>query len=118
DLVAYLIQGHAEALQHAGGDALALAHETEQEMLGPNVMVVEAARLVHRQLDHLFGARSQADVARDGAVAAANDELDGAANLIEVDTQVRQNLRRHSLALADESQEEVLCPDVVMVEPL
>ena len=77
DLGAHLLQADAEALQHAGGDALALAHQTQKQMLGADVVVVEAARLVHRQLDHLLGPWSQADLARDGSVAAADDELDG-----------------------------------------
>ena len=58
-----LLEADAEALEHAGGDALALAHEAEQQVLGADVVVVEPARLVDGQLDDLLGARRQADLA-------------------------------------------------------
>ena len=76
DLVADLVQVHAEALEHAGGDALALAHEAQQQVLGADVVVAEPARLVDRQLDHALRARGQPDLTDDGPVAAPDDELD------------------------------------------
>ena len=63
-------------LEHAGGDALALADEAEEQVLGADVVVAEAAGLVDRQLDDALGARRQADLADDRAIAAADDELD------------------------------------------
>ena len=38
-----------ERLEHAGGDALALADEPEQQVLGADVVVAEPARLVDRR---------------------------------------------------------------------
>ena len=105
-------------LEHAGGDALALADEAEQQVLGADVVVVEPARLVDRQLDDLLGARRQADVAGDGAIAAADDELDRAADLVELDAQVAEHLRRDAFALADQAEQQVLGADVVVVEAL
>ena len=63
-LGAHLFQVDAQALQHAGGDAFALADQAQQQVLGADVVVVQATRLVHRQLDHLLGARRQANLAR------------------------------------------------------
>ena len=108
----------AQALEHARGDALALTDEPEQQVLGADVVVVEAPRLVHRQLDHLLGARGQPDVAGDRAVAAADDELDRAAHLVQVDAEIGEDLRRHALALTDEPEQQVLGTDVVVVEAL
>ena len=54
--MADLVQVDAEALEDAGGDALALAHEAEQQVLRADVVVAEAAGLVDRQLDDALGA--------------------------------------------------------------
>ena len=92
-----LLEVDAEALEHAGGDALALADEAEQQVLGADVVVVEAARLVDGELDDLLGARREADLAEHGAVAAPDDELDGGADLVQLDAEVGEHLarRRH-----------------------
>ena len=66
---------YAEAFQHAGGDAFALAHQAEEQVLCADVVVVEPARFVDGQLDDLLGTRRQADLAQDGAIAAYRDAL-------------------------------------------
>ncbi len=118
DLVADLVQVHAQALEHAGGDALALADETQQEMLGTDVVVAQAAGLVDGQLDHPLGAWREADLADHGALATTDDELDRLPHLGELDVHVLQDARGDPLALADESEQQMLGPDVVVVEAL
>ena len=93
DLVADLVQVHAETLEDAGGDALALADEAEQQVLRADVVVAEAARLVDGQLDDALRARRQPDLADDRAVAAADDELDGGAHLRQLDVHVLEDAR-------------------------
>ena len=46
-------------LEHARGDALALAHEAEEQMLRADVVVVEALRLVLSQRQDLASAVSE-----------------------------------------------------------
>ena len=116
--MADLVQVHAQALEHARGDALALAHEAEQQVLGADVVVAQPARLVDRQLDHPFRARGQPDLADDRPVAAPDDELDGGADLGQLDVHVLEHARRDALALPDEPEQQVLGADVVVVEPL
>ena len=116
DFGAHLLEVHAEALEDARGDALALADEAEEQVLGADVVVVQAARLVDRQLDDLLGARREADLAEDRAVAAADDELDGRADLVQLDAEVGEDLGGYAVALADEAEEEVLGADVVVVD--
>jgi hypothetical protein len=87
-------------------------------MLGTDVVVIQPARLVDSELDDLLRARRQADFTQNRPVTAADDELDGRAHLVELDAEVRQHLRRHAVALADEAQQQVLGTDVVMVETL
>ena len=118
DLVADLVEVDAQALEHAGGDALALADEAEEEVLGPDVVVAEAPRLVDGQLDDPLRAGRQPDLTDDRAVAASDDELDGGADLGQLDVHVLEHARRDALALADEAEEEVLGTDVVVVEAL
>ena len=118
DLVADLVEVHAERLQDAGGDALALADEAEQQVLRADVVVAEAAGLVDGELDDALRARRQPDLADDRPVAAADDELDGGPDLGQLDVHVLEDARGDALALADEAEEQVLRADVVVVEPL
>ena len=100
------------------GDALTLADEAEEQVLRADVAVVEAARFVDGQLDDLLGARRQADLADDRLLAAADDELDGGADLVQLDAEVVEYLGGDAIALADEAEEQVLRADVVVVEAL
>ena len=116
--MADLVEVDAEALEDAGGDALALPDEAEQEMLRADVVVAEATRLVDRQLDDPLRPRRQAHLADDGSVAATDDELDGGPDLGQLDVHVLEDARGDTLALADEAEQQVLGADVVVVEPL
>ena len=118
DLVADLVEVDAERLEDAGGDPLALADEAEEQVLRADVVVAEAARLVDRELDDPLGARRQADLADDRAIAATDDELDRRPHLGQLDVHVLEDARGDALALADEAEEQVLRADVVVVEPL
>src|SRR3990172_6259058 len=51
DLVADLVEVHAERFQDAGGDAFALAHESQQQVLRTDVVVTQTPGLVDGQLD-------------------------------------------------------------------
>src|SRR6266700_5884698 len=66
----------AESGQYLGGDALALAEQAEQEVLGADVVVPEGQRLPQRQLQRLLGSRRERDLAPDQALAVADDLLD------------------------------------------
>ena len=87
-------------------------------MLGADVVVAEAARLVDGELDDAFRARREPDLTDDRSIAAADDELDGGPHLGQLDVHVLEDARGDTLALADEAQEQMLRADVVVVEPL
>ena len=78
----------------------------------------EAPGLVDGELDDALGARGQADLADDRAIAAADDELDRRPHLGQLDVHVLEDARGDALALTDEAEEQVLRADVVVVEPL
>ena len=44
--------------EHLGGDALALAHEAEEHVLGADVVVAELQGLAQRQLEDLLRPRA------------------------------------------------------------
>ena len=116
--MADLVQVDAQALQHAGGDALALADQAQQQVLGTDVVMAQPPRLVDGQLDHPLGAGRQADFADDRPVAATDDELDRGADLGQLDVHVLEHAGGHALALTHQAEEQVLGADVVMVEAL
>jgi len=108
---------HAERFEDARGDALAFADETEEQMLGADVAVAELARLVDRQLDDLLRARRERDLARRGRrVAAADDELDRGPDLGELYPERVEDASRDAFALTHQTEQQVLGPDVVVVE--
>ncbi len=116
--MADLVQVDPERLEYAGGDALALPDEAEEQVLGADVVVAESARLVDGQLDDALRARGQAHLADDRPIAATDDELDRRPNLGQFDVHVLEHACRDTLALADQAEEQVLGADVVVVEPL
>src|SRR5207249_10570805 len=45
----------AEGLERAGGDGVAVAHDSSEELLGPDVVVVLPDRFILCQREHAFG---------------------------------------------------------------
>merc|ERR1719199_1623354 len=74
-----------EVLEHAGGDALALAEEAEEKVFSADVVVAELPRLFKRELEDALGAGGEGDLHRDKAGAAADDLLNLDARLLEGD---------------------------------
>ena len=116
DLLAHPVEVGAELDQHLGGDALALADQAEQDVLGADVVVAELQRLAQRQLEHLLGARRERDVPGRRLLALADDLLDLLAHGLQRDAQRLQRLGGDALALVDEAEQDVLGADVVVVE--
>ena len=85
-------------------------------MLGADVVVAQPPGLFNRQLDHALGARRKRDIADDHSLAAADDELNRAANLVQLHAQVLENLRRDAFAFAHQTQQQVFGADVVVVK--
>src|SRR4029079_399933 len=62
DLLAHAAEVGPQLDEHLGGDALALADEAEEDVLGADVVVAELQRFAQRQLEHLLGAGGEGDV--------------------------------------------------------
>src|SRR5665648_464993 len=100
-------------------EALQLGHNyigTEQDVLGADVVVAQLQRLAQGQLEHLLGARGERDVPGGGLLALADDLLDLRTHRIKGDAERLESLGRDTLTLVDESEQDVLGPDVVVVE--
>ena len=116
DLLANPAEVGAELLQDLRGDALALADQPEQDVLGADVVVPELQRLAERQLQDLLRPRRERDVAGGRRLALADDVLDLGADGLERDVHGLERLRGDALALVDQPEQEVLGADVVVVE--
>ena len=87
-------------------------------MLGADVVVPKATRLVNRELNHLLRARRKADLTDDRTLAATDDELHRLPHLGELNVEVLEDLGCDPLPLADKPEKEVLGANVVVVEAL
>src|SRR5438132_1776548 len=78
---AQLVQVDAQRLQHIGGDTIAFPYQPQQQVLGADIVMPHAARLVNGQLDDALGARRQADASKLTALAFADDLSDNLVSL-------------------------------------
>ncbi len=116
DLVADLLGVGVEVEQDPGGDALVLAHEPEQDVLGADVVVAERQRLAQRELQHLLRARRERDLAGGDLVALADDAGDLGAHLLDGDVERLEHARGEALLLAQQAEQQVLRADVVVLQ--
>ena len=116
DLLAHAGQVGAELDEHLGGHALTLTDEAEEDVLGADVVVAELQRFAQRQLEDLLGPRGERDVARRRRTALPDDLFHLAADGLEADVQRLERFGGDAFALVDEAEEDVLGPDVVVVE--
>ncbi len=115
-LLAHPVQVRAELHQDLGCDALTLADQAQQDVLGPDVVVTELQGLAQRELEYLLGARRERYVPGRGLLALADDLLNLLPHRFQADAQRLQSLGRHALALVDQPQQDVLGADVVVVQ--
>jgi hypothetical protein len=119
DLLADLFELEAEVHEHLRGDAVVLTQQAEQQVLGADIVVVEVARLFDGVLDDLLGAGRLGQLAHRDHLGAGLDELlDLEADLAQVDIEVLEDVGPDAGAFLDQPEQDVLGPDVLVVEPL
>ena len=116
DLVADLLRVGVEVEQDPRGDALVLADEAEQDVLGADVVVAEGERFAQRELEHLLRARRERDLAGRDLVALADDPRDLRPHFLHRDVERLEYPRRETLFLAKQAEQDVLGADVVVLE--
>ncbi len=108
---------HVEIAQRLRRDALALADEREQQMLGPDVLMMQDPRLLAREFEDSLRPGRPLRLLHGGAVAPARDVLlNMLADSIEIDGEFPEHRRRHALSLSHYPEEEVLRAKIVVVE--
>ena len=116
DLVADLLGVGVEVEQDARGDALVLADEAEQDVLGADVVVAEAQRLAERELEDLLRTRRERDLPARHLLTGADDAHDLGAHALDGDVEGLEDAGGEALLLAEQTEEDVLGPDVVVLE--
>src|SRR4029079_1453370 len=116
DLVADLLRVGVEVEQDAGGDALVLADEAEQDVLGADVVVAKAQGLAQGELEHLLGARGEGDLAGGDLLARPDDADNLSADALDGDVEGLEDAGGQALLLAQQAEEDVLGADVIVLE--
>ena len=116
DGLAHTVEVGAELLQHLRGDAFAFADQAQQDVLGADVVVAELQRFAERELQDLLGARRERDVTGGSRLALTDDLLDLLTDGLERDVHGLEGLGGDAFALVDQTQQDVLGADVVVVE--
>src|SRR5438270_4666218 len=94
--------------EHLGSDALALADQPEEDVLGADVVVAQLQRLAERQFEDLLGARRERDVPGRRRAALADDLFALLAHGFEADAQRLERLPGDALTYVDETEKAVL----------
>src|SRR4029453_6943875 len=105
-LVANLLGAGVEVEEDACRNALVLAHEPEQDVLGADVVVAERKRLPPGGLEHLLRARRERDLSRRDLVALADDAGDLRPYLLDRDVQRFQHPRGKAFLFAEEAEQD------------
>src|SRR5262249_33881937 len=116
DLVADLLRVGIEVEQDPRCNALVLADEAEQDVLGADVVVAKGERLAQRELEHLLRAGGDGDLAGRALVALANDTRDLRAYLLDRDVERLEDARGKAFLFAEQTKEDVLGADVVVLQ--
>jgi hypothetical protein len=116
DLVADLLGVGVEVEEDAGGDALVLPDQAEQDVLGADVVVPKAERLAEGELEDLLRAGREGNLTGGDLLAGADDAHDLCAHPLDGDVEALEDAGRKALLLAQQTQEDVLRADVVVLE--
>ena len=93
-----------------------LAQQTEQEVLGPDVLVVKRAGLVDRQLDGLSRAGGESDLRLRRVEAEVGGGCSGGQR-VQVDAQSGQRVHRHARAVVQQPEQQMLGDDLAVPQP-
>src|SRR2546421_7397868 len=87
-------------------------------MFSTNIVMIQATSFIDCQLNHFFGAWSEADLTEDYAVSTANYKFDRAANLIQFNAEVTQYFCSNTLTFAHNAEEKMFCTNIIVLEAL
>lgn len=111
-----LAQIGTEFVEDPGGHALPFAEESQQEMLGADVVVAKLHGFSQRQFHGHLGGRSERDVATDRMCATANHLDNLVTNRSEIEADAFKRFGRVAAGNLNQPEKEVLCADEVVVQ--
>ena len=117
DLVAGALDIDVEALEHAGGDPLALAQQAEQQVFGADVGMVECLRLLVGEREDFLHPRRVGDVS-DSLLGRAGADLflDFLAHGLQLQPHALEHVHGNALAELDQAEQQMFGADVGVVE--
>ncbi len=117
DFLAGLLDIHVEILQDARGDAVALAEQAQEDMLGADIGMVEGLGFFAGEGQDLFDARGIGNVADHLLIGAGADLLfDLHAHRLEIQPEFLEHIDRDALAKFDQPEQKMLGADEIVVE--
>ena len=105
-----------QLLQHLGRHPVPLPDQAEEDVLGADVVMSQLQRLPQAQLQDFLRPGSERDVPGRGLVSLPDGLHHLATHGIQPDAEVQQAAGGDPLAFVDETEEDVLGSDVVVVE--
>jgi len=117
DLVADRLQAGAEVEQDASGNPIVLSDQAEQDVFGLDVVVAPDERLAQGNPQNLLRTRCERDLTTaSDFVAVADDAHDRRAHTVDRNAQALEYASSETLILAQQAEEDVLRPDVIVSE--
>ena len=116
DLVTDLLGVGVEIEQDSGCNALILADQTEQDVLGADVVVAQRESLAQSELEHLLGAGREGNLAGGDLFTGTDDPHHLGADALDGDVEGLEDAGGEALLLAEQAKQDVLCTDVVVLE--
>ena len=117
DLVAGTLDVDIEVLENTRGNSVSLAKQSEKNVLGPDVAVIEGFRFLSGEGEDLLDAWGVGDVPHHlGLGSVADLLLHFESHGLEVEIHFLQDVYRHPLTELDKPQQKVLGAHVVVVE--
>ncbi len=111
-----LFQSRPQTHEHLGPDTFTLAQETEEQVLGADVVVAELERLTHREFKNFLCPWGERRRTRRSCSEHANDLVHLLPHSVQRDVHLGEGLGGKAFTFLDESEEDVLGPYELMVQ--
>ena len=106
----------AKLHEYLRGDAFTFTNQAEENVLCTDVVVPQLQRFAQREFEHLLGAWCERNVPRRRTSAVPDDLFNLGTYRLQADPERLKRLGGNALAFVNEAEENVLCPDVVVVQ--
>jgi hypothetical protein len=101
----HLFERGAQVFEDMCGDPLTFDEQSQQQVLGTDIVMSHPARFLEGDLDDLLHARGWDDLVDDDALVASENRLDCLADLADLNTKVIEDFRGQPVTFAEQSKE-------------